>query len=1028
MVWKRKYSVYRLFDIKNVSIASKLLNNISKKSLTLCDKTLHRARTRKGIVHSMGKIQTKIKGDNIKQNWWNPKKAHVMELTGVTRKLYDDLIASFDQDSNCDGYRETYPIPQKADSSDLKGIASEIYGFFHAHYFKVHRTLSNLESHLQTNGDSLYVSSLTIVDVGCSIGTATYAYLDSLQEKCRQEMCHHPHEIQIVFVEPNQAKVHLLKKCIQYYLRQLDSKYKVTYQIIQQYFPCIDDILKMVGQHKGNILIFMSNFVSWIKDENDLLKGFRQLNMHFSASEEIRCINVEAHKNAINRLGKIYQQFIEQGVYEVFGPEIDKSLSYINHKNTYFRDVFGNKDYKHGGFVYGSVYREPIINLLKNEKILKRSYFKARSAYRQNPLHDEIEIKLIGEYLGDVVQVFQGLIVDGYTFTNDFLQFLLPKNQDQNRPYVMEDFYNEMFTAALFLTWGRYIDQFHDRSDDEYSFGNRLEGHFDKLELFRWFVEQYFGKYLRKAEEYASSGQFSDYLQADIQAFYSHIDQQLLYQLVKKYFPQKNDWLDKTLRSFIFRNLKGCDAGKGLSQGSLLSTLLANVYLYPFDNWLQSEYPEVAYVRYVDDFFVFAKNRSQLSNVQKEIGAFLSQKLGLKVNEEKSKESCVKEYQVSKKDAFFEEVNSEADMILKTIYTIDKKNYKKYEKDPDRFIEIYHACLKELGIYVPLDWLSVKVVSRARLIDRLLVKFKGKQSAMEKWMSKKRMVIGGIKWGNIPVTKDKEAIEKWARKFKKKNASFMRNVEKLKGILKRKFIETYDALFPADNNNHQLEPNKEKELSRLLRFTCRKLMYFRVTDDDVISRLKNLLNKPWLKVYKTIRAYPELAESVKHMVQQDKEDFNSLVGIWLLGEMEEKSACRLIQEIFFKTIEANDDINVIKNTLAAEALMKIDLWGDFDAERLVKIIQSWLSRKEFPRYHLLRNAYLLLNAAGENVYLPKLIEEGILVWNKHWKVNLVLSWIGEHMHNNVMKTHDRLPSEMKKYLPREEPGLITYLS
>lgn len=43
------------------------------------------------------------------------------------------------------------------------------------------------------------------------------------------------------------------------------------------------------------------------------------------------------------------------------------------------------------------------------------------------------------------------------------------------------------------------------------------------------------------------------------------------------------------------------------------------------------------------------------------------------------------------------------------------------------------------------------------------------------------------------------------------------------------------------------------------------------------------------------------------------------------------------------------------------------------------------------------------------------------------EVNLVLSWICEHMHKNLMKMYDRLPSEMKKYLPREKPRLINYL-
>ncbi|MDR3062227.1 MAG: CRISPR-associated endonuclease Cas1, partial [Dysgonamonadaceae bacterium] len=80
----------------------------------------------------------------------------------------------------------------------------------------------------------------------------------------------------------------------------------------------------------------------------------------------------------------------------------------------------------------------------------------------------------------------------------------------------------------------------------------------------------------------------------------------------------------------VTKQLKWSETGKGLPQGAVLSPLLANFYLHPFDQFVVNKIPN--YVRYADDFLVISGNREELETTVRDIEAILESKFSLKLN------------------------------------------------------------------------------------------------------------------------------------------------------------------------------------------------------------------------------------------------------------------------------------------------------------------------------------------------------------------------------------------------------------
>ncbi len=73
--------------------------------------------------------------------------------------------------------------------------------------------------------------------------------------------------------------------------------------------------------------------------------------------------------------------------------------------------------------------------------------------------------------------------------------------------------------------------------------------------------------------------------------------------------------------------------GKGVPIGNLISQHLANLYLGPLDHWIKETRKIKGYVRYMDDFLLFAQDKARLMGELAELSAFLEEKLALRLKD-----------------------------------------------------------------------------------------------------------------------------------------------------------------------------------------------------------------------------------------------------------------------------------------------------------------------------------------------------------------------------------------------------------
>ncbi len=82
------------------------------------------------------------------------------------------------------------------------------------------------------------------------------------------------------------------------------------------------------------------------------------------------------------------------------------------------------------------------------------------------------------------------------------------------------------------------------------------------------------------------------------------------------------------------KRLANAPTGRGLPIGNLSSQFFANVYLDALDQFVKHELKAKRYLRYVDDFVLFHRDRAQLQDWQQRIETFLAERLGLRLKAE----------------------------------------------------------------------------------------------------------------------------------------------------------------------------------------------------------------------------------------------------------------------------------------------------------------------------------------------------------------------------------------------------------
>lgn len=118
------------------------------------------------------------------------------------------------------------------------------------------------------------------------------------------------------------------------------------------------------------------------------------------------------------------------------------------------------------------------------------------------------------------------------------------------------------------------------------------------------------------------------FLKCDIKKYFESIDHRLLKDMLNNKFkdPELVWLLD------IIIDSSDC-VGKGIPIGNLTSQHFANFYLDKLDHFVKDALRVKAYIRYMDDFILFGKDKKELQQLEAKISDFLFQRLRLKLKE-----------------------------------------------------------------------------------------------------------------------------------------------------------------------------------------------------------------------------------------------------------------------------------------------------------------------------------------------------------------------------------------------------------
>ena len=134
-------------------------------------------------------------------------------------------------------------------------------------------------------------------------------------------------------------------------------------------------------------------------------------------------------------------------------------------------------------------------------------------------------------------------------------------------------------------------------------------------------------KALHRAQQF--SRQHDWYLKLDIRKYFDSINHEVLLDMLRRRFR------DARLLDLFRRVVRAYETapGTGLPIGNLLSQHFANFYLGRMDHWLKEERHVTGYLRYMDDYVLFARSREELKEELSWISCWLAENLRLTLKE-----------------------------------------------------------------------------------------------------------------------------------------------------------------------------------------------------------------------------------------------------------------------------------------------------------------------------------------------------------------------------------------------------------
>jgi RNA-directed DNA polymerase len=136
----------------------------------------------------------------------------------------------------------------------------------------------------------------------------------------------------------------------------------------------------------------------------------------------------------------------------------------------------------------------------------------------------------------------------------------------------------------------------------------------------------------------AFTRRYAWYLKLDIRQYFASIDHEIVMALIARRV--KDNAVLRLIRTIL--GTYSVDPGRGLPIGNLLSQHLANFYLGHLDHWIKETLRVRGYVRYMDDFVLWAADKAALKGHLEGVRHFLESELKLELKENVQLNRCAR--------------------------------------------------------------------------------------------------------------------------------------------------------------------------------------------------------------------------------------------------------------------------------------------------------------------------------------------------------------------------------------------------
>jgi RNA-directed DNA polymerase len=257
-----------------------------------------------------------------------------------------------------------------------------------------------------------------------------------------------------------------------------------------------------------------------------------------------------------------------------------------------------------------------MIEQILNRRNIMRAYYQVLSNKGSAGV-DGMQVKDLSEHLKNNREQIESEIRQGRYLPQAILGVKIPKSNGKTRLLGIPTVTDRLLQQAT----GQVVAAYFEVDFEDYSYGFRPNRNAQQAVL--------------KAQEYINAG-FNHIVDIDLKSFFDEVDHcillQLLYRKIK--CPLTLRLIRKWLRAPIMIDGKLVKRRKGVPQGSPLSPLLSNIMLNELDKELEKQ--GLRYVRYADDFSIYAKSNHAARKAGNYAYLFLKNKLKLPINREKS--------------------------------------------------------------------------------------------------------------------------------------------------------------------------------------------------------------------------------------------------------------------------------------------------------------------------------------------------------------------------------------------------------